>query len=309
MQAGSRHRLRAQWPVLAGALIAALPAAIAVGRDVWTTEQGAHGPIILISGLWLLARETPRRPRPLSGPAAWAAIAAMVPAGLLAVFAAIIGKVWLQAAATYALLLLVYALCTGPVALRRAWFALLYLGFLVPPPPPLIVPATRALKLALAGAAAQALSLAGYNATSQGAYLYIDSYELVVAAACAGLNSLTSLLAVGLLYAFLRHRADPVPLAILAACALPIAIAANFLRVVLLLLVTHYLGNGAAQGLLHDAAGLTTFTLALGVMVLLDLAIGALWRLRHAGRGARLAAPKAARMAQPVHPRVRGASR
>lgn len=309
LQAGAWRGLRAQWLVLAGALVAALPAAIAVGRDVWTTEQGAHGPIILVTGLWLLARETPRRPRPLSGAAAWAAIAAMVPAGLIVVFAAIIGKVWLQAAATYALLLLVYALCTGPTAMRRAWFPLFYLGFLVPPPPPLIVPATRALKLALAGGAAQVLAMAGYNTASQGAYLYIDSYELVVAAACAGLNSLTSLLAVGLLYAFLRHRADPVPLAILAACALPIAIAANFLRVVLLLLVTHYLGSGEAQGLLHDAAGLTTFTLALGVMALLDLAIGAPWHLRQAGAGARLPAAKAARATRAVHPSVRGASR
>lgn len=283
-------------------MLAALPAALAVGRDVWTTEQGAHGPIILVTGLWLLWRETPGDAAPLAGRGAAMAIAAMVPAGLVAIFAAIIGKVWLQAAGTYALLLLVYALCAGPVALRRAWFALVYLGFLVPPPPPLIVPATRALKLAIADGAAQMLALAGYNATSLGAYLYIDSYELVVAAACAGLNSLTSLLAVGLLYAFLRHRADPLPLGILAVCALPVAIAANFLRVVLLLLVTHYAGSGAAQGLLHDAAGLTTFALALGVMMLIDLLIGALWHPRGGRAAERLVAPgpRAAKPAQPV---------
>ena len=305
--AGGRRALRARWPVLTGAVLAALPAALAVGRDVWTTEQGAHGPIILMTGLWLLWRETPRDGLPLVGPGAALAIAAMVPAGLVAVFAAIIGKVWLQAAGTFALLVLVYALCAGPAALRRAWFPIVYLGFLVPPPPPLIVPATRALKLAIADGAAQMLAFAGYNATSLGAYLYIDSYELVVAAACAGLNSLISLLAVGLLYAFLRHRADPLPLAILALLALPVALAANFLRVVILLLVTHYAGSGAAQGLLHDAAGLSTFTLALGVMMLIDMMIGALWHPRDGGRGLARAIAPGHRAAKSAHPVAQGA--
>ncbi len=274
--------IRRHWPVLAGALVCTLPAAIEVGRTVWTTEQGAHGPIILVTGLWLLWRETRAeatapRPRRIALALGAAAIAAL---GLVAVFAAIIGKVWLQAAATYGVLLVVYGLVAGPRNLRAAWFALVYLAFLIPPPPGIMVPLTRSLKLGIARSAADALAALGYDATSLGASLYIDSYELVVAAACAGLNSLTSLLAVGLLYAFLRHRAQPAFLAVLALAALPVAILANFLRVLLLMLVTHYLGNAAAQGMLHDAAGLTTFSLALGTMVLIDLALAALVQAR-----------------------------
>jgi exosortase len=263
------------WLLLAGAVLCAAPAAIEVGRTVWTTEQGAHGPIILVTGLWLLWRETraPVGRVPIGVVLAGAGVIAAV--GLVAVFAAIIGKVWLQAAATYAVLLVVYGLVAGWRNLRAAWFALVYLAFLIPPPPGIIVPLTRALKLGIAQSAADALAALGYSATSLGASLYIDSYELVVAAACAGLNSLTSLLAVGLLYAFLRHRAQPVFLAVLALAALPVAVLANFLRVLLLLLVTHYLGNAAAQGMLHDAAGLTTFSLALATMVLIDLALAA----------------------------------
>jgi exosortase len=216
-----------------------------------------------------------------------AILAAMVLAGVLAVYCAIIGKVWLQAGAIYALAVLVYALFAGPANLRRAWFPLVYLGFLVPPPPAVIAPLTRALKLQIASSAADFLAQLGYNATSLGASLYIDSYELVVAAACAGLNSLTSLLAIGLLYAFLRHRAHPLAMLVLALCALPVAVLANFLRVLILLLVTHYGGNALAQGMLHDAAGLTTFTLALGAMVLIDMVVltivdtTATRRLRH----------------------------
>jgi exosortase len=266
-------------PVLAGALVCALPASIEVGRTVWTTEQGAHGPIILVTGLWLLCRETRADAWGRRGPRGMVlllGLLAIAAAGMVAVFSAIIGKVWLQAAATYGVLVVVYGLIAGPRNVRAAWFALVYLAFLIPPPPGIIVPLTRSLKLGIAQSAADALAALGYSTTSLGASLYIDSYELVVAAACAGLNSLTSLLAVGLLYAFLRHRAQPAFLAVLAVLALPVAILANFLRVVLLLLVTHYLGNAAAQGMLHDAAGLTTFSLALATMVLIDLALVAL---------------------------------
>ena len=310
-----RDVFRRRWFLLLGALIAGLPAAIAVGRDVWTTEQGAHGPIILVTGLWLLWRETGpnesgqgesgqgnsgRGITPAGRQAARAMIVAMVPLGVLAVYCAIIGKVWLQAAAVYGLAVLVYALAAGPGNVRRAWFPLVYLGFLVPPPPAVIVPLTRTLKLGIAGSAADFLAWLGYSATSLGASLYIDSYELVVAAACAGLNSLTSLLAVGLLYAFLRHRAHPVAMLYLALCALPVAILANFLRVVLLLLVTHYGGNAMAQGLLHDAAGLTTFTLALGVMVLIDMLV--LRYVEAAGPMRHRAALAAVRGALPARP-------
>lgn len=280
--------IRRHWPVAAGAALFAAPALLAVGRTVWTTEQGAHGPIILATGAWLLQRDLSgvadgRRPWPL---ATRIALALAIPAGaVLAVFCAVIGKVWLLAAACYLVLVGAFALCAGPQAMRRAWFALVYLGFLVPPPPGVIVWLTRSLRLVLAHDAAALLAHLGYNTASQGASLYIDSYELVVAAACAGLNALTSLLAIGLLYAWLCRRAQPAALAVLALAALPVAVLANFLRVVLLLLVTHYLGNAAAQGMLHDAAGLTTFALALASMMLIDRALDAVMpAFAHGGR-------------------------
>src|SRR3546814_3578785 len=41
-----------------------------------------------------------------------------------------------------------------------------------------------------------------------GVDIYIDQYELRMADACAGLNSLFSLVAIGMFYIYLRHRAD-----------------------------------------------------------------------------------------------------
>ena len=44
---------------------------------------------------------------------------------------------------------------------------------------------------------------------------------------------------------------------------LPIAVLANLVRVILLLLITYHFGEAAGQGFFHEMAGLTMFTVAL----------------------------------------------
>jgi exosortase/archaeosortase family protein len=48
-----------------------------------------------------------------------------------------------------------------------------------------------------------------------------------------------------------------------AALVVPVAIFSNFIRVMALVLITYYMGDAAAQGFLHDFAGLTVFLVAL----------------------------------------------
>jgi exosortase len=91
----------------------------------------------------------------------------------------------------------------------------------------------------------------------------IAQYQLLVAAACAGLNSIISLSAICIFYSYLRHRSDPVAFAVIALSVIPIATFSNFVRVLVLILITYYFGESAAQGFLHDFAGLTMFTVAL----------------------------------------------
>ena len=50
----------------------------------------------------------------------------------------------------------------------------------------------------------------------------------------------------------------------------PIAIAANMIRVAALVLITYHFGNAAAQGYLHNFAGMVTFTSALLFIFLVD---------------------------------------
>jgi EpsI family protein len=59
-------------------------------------------------------------------------------------------------------------------------------------------------------------------------------------------------------------------MALLAAAVLPIAVAANILRVMVLAAATVHLGPDAAQGWVHDVAGFGVFVVALLLLVALD---------------------------------------
>jgi exosortase/archaeosortase family protein len=60
----------------------------------------------------------------------------------------------------------------------------------------------------------------------------------------------------------------------------------NFVRVIVLVLVTYYLGEAAAQGFVHDFAGLLMFAVALLTIFAIDQAATPLYTKRFAGRKA-----------------------
>src|SRR4249919_4003818 len=48
-----------QLPLIAAALILAVPTFLRLGKQVWSLEIGAHGPIVAATGAWLLWRQIP----------------------------------------------------------------------------------------------------------------------------------------------------------------------------------------------------------------------------------------------------------
>lgn len=266
--------LRDYWFLVLAAALFTVPGILGLAKIVWSTEQGAQGPIILGTGAWLLVREAaPLVRRDLPGGRAGVTAPWLIISFLAYALAGMIGIVWLQWAATYSALVAVGYHYLGGATLKRLWFPLTYLLFLVPPPYSVMLALTRSLKLWISTAAVDVMSVLGFNVASSGTTLYIDQYELLVAAACSGMNSIVSLLAIGLFYIFLRHRSDWRYSLLLAALVIPIAIAANLIRVIVLLLITKYLGNEVAQGMIHEAAGLTMFMIALLLLIGVDAAL------------------------------------
>lgn len=267
--------------LLTAALIAAAPGIIALLRNHWSTEQGAAGPIILMTGLWLLWHEAAGMTAVRDRAAAWIVPIALIVVGLCTVVAAVTAKQWLQLLGIYASLIAVLYGVLGWRQLLQLRVPLLYLAFIIPPPENIAVPLTRALKELVANASVDLLAALGIPAARDGVLLYIGQYELVVAAACSGMNSIFSLTAIGLFYVYLLHRAHTRYAALLALLMVPIALFANAVRVVTLLLITYYGGEAMGQGLLHEAAGLLIFLVALATLIGLDRTLAPLL-LRHA---------------------------
>ena len=274
MRAAQPFRSRLQRPadlVLAlGCAAIILPTMVGVARFSWATEQGGHGPLVFASGLWLLWRESKnadrvRRPGNL--------LPGLVLFGtMLVIFlvARITGILEIEAFAMYGALNASAYLILGGALLRSVWFPLVYLAFALPPPDTVVAALTQPIKIAISAWSVELLHAFGYPIASSGVTIQIGQYELLVAAACAGLNSIVTLGALCLLYVYLRHRTNLVAFVIVSLAVIPVALISNFVRVIVLILVTYYFGESAAQGFIHDFAGLLMFSVALATVFAID---------------------------------------
>jgi exosortase len=150
--------------------------------------------------------------------------------------------------------------------------------------------ATQPLKRGVSYVAEQILYHAGYPISRTGVILMIGPYQLLVADACAGLNSMFTLEALGLLYLNIVGHTDKLRNLLLAILIIPVSFCANVVRVMILVLVTFYYGDEAGQGFVHSFAGMVLFLVGLTLMLGVDNVIGRLLAMRErrrlAGRAA-----------------------
>jgi exosortase len=251
------------WLMVLGLCALVGPTLVSLAQQYWSRENGVHSPIVLATGLWLLWRaravlvQLQQPGHPLIG---GGLIAVMLP---LYVFGRAFDFLSLEVAALLGVLGSVFYLYFGRHAVRHIWFPLVYLGFLVPPPGWLIDAVTAGLKSFVSIVSTQLLALAGYPVARIGVTLYVAQFQLLVEDACSGMNSLVSLTSVSLFYIYLLHASSWRYALFLTCWILPIAILANIFRVLVLVLITYYWGNEAAQGFLHNSAGLAMFVAAL----------------------------------------------
>jgi exosortase len=280
-----------------GALAIALPTLAFVARESWSSEQGAHGPIVLMTGIWLLWRLWPGATQLAKRPPVWrvTVLLALAVAGYL--LARITQVVEIEGYFMYACLLVgLYGLIGGQ-AMWHLWFPLFYLAFMFPPPDTIVYAITLPMKIGVSELAIAILHAFGYPIAGQGVTIYVGQYELLVAAACSGLNSIISLSAISLFYIFMRHEAEWRYAAFLVLLIVPVALIANLVRVMILILLTYHAGDAAAQGFLHNFAGIVMFAIALLTIFALDAVLKPLWNWCF-GPGASEHGDSVARLAQ-----------
>lgn len=265
-------------PVAAGLLVLYVPTYLALAHGAWNEEHNAHGPLVLLVITWLAWRERgvlaelPERGATVAGSIALAI-------GLLFyVLGRALEFVYFEAFSQVPVLAGVLLFIYGWRGVRLMWFPLLYLLFLVPLPGVVVDAATGSLKQMVSVIAENLLYQAGYPIARTGVILTIGQYQLLVADACSGLNSMYSLTAMGLLFLYITWDGNWLRAILMLLAIWPIAFAANIVRVITLVLITYYLGDEAAQGFLHGFSGIMLFLVSLfllfGLHALLGLVTG-----------------------------------
>ena len=158
----------------------------------------------------------------------------------------------------------------GKSTLLRLWFPLFFMLFMIPLPGVLVDTITQPMKMGVSWAAEHLLYALGYPIARTGVILVIGQYQLLVADACAGLHSLFTLEALGLLYLNLVKHDSLSRNITLAILIVPISFCANVIRVIVLTLITYHFGDEAGQGFLHGFAGMVLFISALILIIGVD---------------------------------------
>lgn len=262
-----------------GFAILALPTIISLGQQSWSTELGAHGPIVLATGIWLLASSLPAgalRPPPLG----WRGLLLILAALPIYVFGRAYDFISLEAFAVFIVLIGLARRILEPQAMRTVAFPLLYFGFLIPPPGWVIDAATAPLQHFISVTVTQGLKFLGYPIANSGVAITIGPYQMLVEQACSGMNSIVGLTAISMFYIYVLHHSNWRYALGLMLLILPIAVITNLIRVTALVLITHYFGEAAAQGFLHTTTGIALFAVALGLMIAADVALRAIVQRR-----------------------------
>jgi exosortase B len=259
-------------PIIAGLIVLYLPSLVDLFRGVWSTDQQAHGPIVLGIACWLIYRKWPEMWRLSTGwpPAPAAGWPIFISGLLLYVIGRSQGILLFEIGSVIWLLAAILLLMRGGVALKAQWFPLFFMLFMIPLPSAIVDALTMPMKMAVSYVAETILFWGDYPIARTGVILQIGQYKLLVADACAGLHTLFTLEALGLLYLnIIRHDSlfRNVALAIL---IVPISFTANVIRVIVLTLITYHFGDEAGQGFLHGFAGMVLFLSALLLIIGVD---------------------------------------
>lgn len=280
-----RATLPEWWPILIGLTLLLGPTFYDLFTGAWIGEEQGHGPIIFGLASWLIwRRRFDALASPVSTRAGWTGWPVLA-AGLAA---HLIGRsqhiLMLEVLSIILVLMSVVLVKYGGRALGGLWFPFFFMVFMVPLPAEFVAAVTMPMKMAVSWATEHLLFALGYPISRSGVILQIGQYQLLVADACAGLQTLLTLEALGLFYLNIMRHPSGFRNVGLALFIVPISFSANVIRVMVLTLITYHFGDAAGQGFLHGFAGMVLFVTALVLILSVDNALQ--WTLRSRERRA-----------------------
>ncbi len=147
-------------------------------------------------------------------------------------------------------------------------FPLAFLVFMIPLPGVLLITISFKMKMLAASLATRFLHLIHIPAAQAGSTIQVAGLSIIVDDTCSGLRSLISLIALAVLWTSLMPPSSGrwQKLTVVAA-SIPIALATNMVRIIVLVLLSAIYGPQIADSFIHYGSGIVVFGLALLLLV------------------------------------------
>jgi exosortase len=271
----SRRNAHFAWgPVLIGVLTAAIYYHVLAKlvTDWWRMPDFSHGflvPIFVAYVVWakrkslLNTKITPT----------WSGLA-VVALGLVVLLLGAYGAELFLSRISLVILLAGLVLCFGGwQLLKELRFALLVLLLAIPIPSILFNELTLPLQILASKLASALLPLFGVPVLREGNVIGLAAMKLEVAEACSGIRSLMSLFTFSIFYGYFFEKSSS-RRAILALASIPIAIAANAVRILGTGLCVQYWDPDKAMGFFHEFSGWVMFLVSLGCLFAIHRTMG-----------------------------------
>jgi exosortase len=222
----------------------------------WTTDENySHGFLVPLIAVYFADQAARRAPVRFRGGSALGA-ALLIGSVLILLFTIPLPIPFLGQIAFIVGLAGMFGLLFGREALRRYWFALAFLVFMVPLPVAVYTRMASPLQLLASQVAATVMNATGVPVLREGNHLTLPGgVQLFVAEACSGMRQLTGFLALTTAVAYLSSRSVWYRLWIIVS-GVPIAITANIARVLLTGYIMHFFNPEYALGPFHTVEGL-----------------------------------------------------
>jgi exosortase len=241
----------------------------------WSDPNFSHGFFVPLFSAFVVWQERPQLGRLSPQPSWWGLC--LLGFGLCVLIVGQMGaELFLSRLSLLIALAGLIVLFLGWNFLRALLFPWAFLLLMIPIPAIIFNQLTFPLQKLASVVASTTLPWMGVPVLREGNVIILPAMALEVAEACSGIRSLMSLATLAVIYGYLMERKVAVRV-LLTLASVPIAVAANSLRIVGTGLLVQYWDPERAQGFFHEFSGWLIFVVSLAMLYLLHRVIRIFW--------------------------------
>jgi len=242
----------------------------------WQDPNFSHGFFVPLFSAFVLWQDRFRLARLAVNPSSWGLLIAVGALSVL-VLGVMGAELFLSRVSLLLLLAGLVIFFLGWNYFRAVLFPWAFLILMIPVPAIIFNQITFPLQLLASKIAAGLLPLLGVPVLREGNVINLPAMVLEVAEACSGIRSLLSLATLAIIYGYLMESRNSIRVG-LAFASLPIAVAANSLRIVGTGLLVQYWDPQKAEGFFHVFSGWLIFVISLLMLFVFHRIMRLFWR-------------------------------